>query len=319
MGKFTVIPQSTFDGLQVNAGVLLWNFNPDNPVAPKDEDIICATSGGVNASCVPTFSDYGEGIDNVPINMMELKRLDSWECKFSTTCLGTTPELIKLTLGAADINGVTKIVPRRDLQLRDFTDIWWVGDKANGGLVAIQLKNALSTGGFTLQSTKNGKGNITLEITGHVSIDAQDVVPMVFYSMDTDSFDDVTVSPEDGSETLFGELVSNMQTDVVVSNNSITGTLHFIEGGLAETGPLAGDGHFLALKFTNLDPDATSVKVGLDPSQGTGLVDIITDPDKNGVFKITNKSIQKFMVVSSDGTSSHTQAFDLSGLTLETV
>lgn len=186
MGKFTVIPQDAFDALQLDAGVLLKTFNPSNPVAPSDDALICATTGGINPSCVPTFSDFGEDVDNVPNNMKEFKHLDGWECKISTTSLGTSPELIKLALGCADIDGTdaTKIVPRMDLEQTDFTDIWWVGDRADGGMVAIQLKNALSTGGFSIQTSKNGKGTIGLELTGHVSISAQKEVPMVFYSAD---------------------------------------------------------------------------------------------------------------------------------------
>ena len=60
-------------------------------------------------------------------------------------------------------------------------------------MVAIQLKNALSSGGFTLQTTKNGKGQISVELTGHVSINEQTVMPMVFYSTnatDTQTADD---------------------------------------------------------------------------------------------------------------------------------
>ena len=76
------------------------------------------------------------------------------------------------------------MTPRRDLKQADFTDLWWVGDRADGGCVAIQIKNALSTGGFSLQTTKNGKGQLSVELTGHVSIDAQDTMPMVFYSLD---------------------------------------------------------------------------------------------------------------------------------------
>lgn len=183
--KFTVIPQNTFDDLQLDAGVLLNTFDPTNPVEPEDEDIICATTGGINVSCVPTFSDLGEDVDNVPLNMKELKHLDSWACTMGFTALGTSPEAIRLALGCADITAASgKIVPRRDLDQADFADLWWVGDKANGGLVAVQLKNALSTGGFVLQTTKNGKGQITVELTGHVSIDAQDTMPMVFYSLD---------------------------------------------------------------------------------------------------------------------------------------
>lgn len=183
--KFTVIPENTFDELQLDAGVLLKTFDPATPVAPADEAIICATTGGINVSCVPTFSDLGEDVDNVPVNMKELKHLDSWACTMSFTALGTSPESIKLALGCADIDSNTsKITPRRDLAQTDFADIWWVGDKANGGLVAVQLKNALSTGGFVLQTTKNGKGQVSVELTGHVSIDAQNTMPMVFYSMD---------------------------------------------------------------------------------------------------------------------------------------
>lgn len=189
MGKFTVIPQDTFSGLQLDAGVLLKKFTPTAPAAPADEDIICATTGGINATCVPTYSDLGEDVDNCPVNMKELKHLDSWECKLSFTSLGLSANAIKLALGAADIGDTSAskqdtITPRRDLKQTDFTDLWWVGDRADGGCVAIQIKNALSTGGFSLQTTKNGKGQLSVELTGHVSIDAQDTMPMVFYSLD---------------------------------------------------------------------------------------------------------------------------------------
>lgn len=182
MGKFTVIPQSTFEEMQMDAGVLLKTFDPTSPAKPADSAIICATTGGITVACVPTYSDLGEDVDNCPNNTKELKHLDGWDCTIETNSLGTSPELIKLALGAADINGTTKIVPRRDLAQTDFTDIWWVGDRADGGMVAVKLMNALSDGGFSLQTTKNGKGQTSLSIRGHVSIDEQDVVPMEFYS-----------------------------------------------------------------------------------------------------------------------------------------
>ena len=58
----------------------------------------------------------------------------------------------------------------------------------------------------------------------------------------------------------------------------------------------------------------TSVKVGLDPSAGSGLVEVIDDPDKNGVFKITNKDGQKFVIEAKNGTETKRQVFDLSAL-----
>lgn len=183
MGRFTVIPESTFKELQTDAGVLLRNFNPESPEAPADEDIICATTGGINPSCVPTYSDWGADVDNCPENTKELKHLDGWACGLSFTALGTSPEVIRLALGAADVEG-GKITPRADLKDTDFADLWWVGDRSDGGMVAVCLKNALSTGGFSLQTSKNGKGQISVTLTGHVSINAQKVVPMEFYSED---------------------------------------------------------------------------------------------------------------------------------------
>lgn len=182
MGLFTVIPQDTFDGLQLDAGVLLKKFDPAKVAAPADEDIICATTGGINISCVPTYSDLGEDVDNCPVNTKELKHLDGWGCKMSFTALGTSPENIKLALGAATVS-TTKVTPNRDLKQADFSDIWWAGDRADGGVVAACLKNALSTGGFTLKTTKDGKGQVSVELTGHVSIEAQDTMPMEFYSI----------------------------------------------------------------------------------------------------------------------------------------
>lgn len=203
MGIATKIPQNAFEGLQLDAGVLLNAFDPDSPSIP-DSAIICATTGGINVVCEPTYSDFGEDVDNVPNNMMEFKHLDGWNCTFSTTSLGTSAELIRYSLGAADITVATgKIVPRRDLRQTDFADIWWVGDRADGGLVAVRLMNALSTAGFSLQTTKNGKGQIALELTGHVSINDQDTMPMEFYSLD----------PEDAGSTYTYTAVTPVGTE----------------------------------------------------------------------------------------------------------
>lgn len=115
---------------------------------------------------------------------------------------------------------------------------------------------------------------------------------------------------------MFGTLVSDMQEHVSVArNNVITGTIKYLtEGELVDAW---GPGHFLALKFDDIYEDATSCRVGMDPSYGSGLVEIINDPDKDGAFKITNKDEQVFKCVTSDGTHELVQTYDLSELVLE--
>ena len=124
---------------------------------------------------------------------------------------------------------------------------------------------------------------------------------ILFYMEDEDITPNVSVDAVSGTTTLFDHQVSTFQRDVSVSGKRVLGKLKFIEGGLASSGPLAGDGYFLALQFSATNWDAyTDVKVGLSPSAGTGLVSIINDPDKNGVFKITDTKKQKFIIETTD-------------------
>lgn len=186
--KFKKIPESTFQQLQLNAGVLLSSFTPAS-ASVVDANILGATSGGVNFTAAPTYSDYGDDIDNCPKNMKELKKLDSWGVTLSGTFLTVTPASAKLLIGAADTDSAdtTKVVPRSDVLDGDFKDIWWVGDysdkngETNGGFVAIHMLNGLSTGGFQIQSTDNGKGQFAFTFTGHYSMDAQETVPFEVY------------------------------------------------------------------------------------------------------------------------------------------
>ena len=183
--KYTKIPETTFKNLQLNAGVLLSTFDPGTATV-TNESIIGATTGGINFTAAPTFSDYGEDIDNCPKNTKELKKLDSWDITMSGTYVTVDANAVKALVAAADVSG-NKITPRNDLKLTDFTDVWWVGDysdqngETNGGFVAIHMMNALSTGGFAIQSSDNGKGNFAFTYTAHYSMSAQDTVPFEVY------------------------------------------------------------------------------------------------------------------------------------------
>lgn len=183
--KFNKIPEDTFKQIQLGAGVLLSNFNPETGELDLS-DILGATSGGVNFSAVPSYSDYGEDIDNCPKNTKELKKLDAWEVKMSGSYVTATAESVRSTCGAADVSG-NKITPRADLKDTDFADLWWVGDysdkngETNGGFIALHMMNGLSTGGFVIQSTDKAKGKFSFEYTGHYSIAEQTVVPFEAY------------------------------------------------------------------------------------------------------------------------------------------
>ncbi len=186
--KFTQIPSDTFSHLQLNAGLLLSSFDPSTATVDSS-GILGATSGGVEFKAKPSYTDFGEDIDNCPANMKELKRLDSIEVTMSGTLVTATAEVVRQLVGAADVDSgdATHVVPRNDLTEADFTDVWWVGDYSdkngdkNGGFLAIHMENALSTGGFSLKSDNKKKGQMDFELTAHYSMDDPDKVPYEVY------------------------------------------------------------------------------------------------------------------------------------------
>lgn len=183
--KFNRIPEDTFKQIQLGAGAILSEFDPETEEISL-ANIVGASSGGVNFSATPTYSDYGEDIDNCPKNMMELKKLDSWDIKMTGSYVTVTPVAVASMIGAADVSG-NKVTPRSDISAADFKDLWWVGDysdkngEENGGYVAIHMMNTMSTGGFKMQSTDKAKGKFDFEYTAHYSMAKQGVVPFEVY------------------------------------------------------------------------------------------------------------------------------------------
>ena len=182
--KYSQLPADMFKNIQFNAGMIVTEFNLETGEAPENARL-GATSGGINFTATPTFSDYGEDIDNCPKNMKEMKRLDSWEAKLSGTFVSLNTTAGTMLCAAADASG-GGIVPRSVLKSTDFKDLWVIGDyseiNADGttgkaGFLAIKVLNALSTGGFQLQTGDKAKGQFAFEFTGHYSMEDPEKAP----------------------------------------------------------------------------------------------------------------------------------------------
>lgn len=207
--RFTQVKYDAFKEIQIEAGVITRYFDPSNPVLDR-ANILFTTSGGITITCKASFIDYFQDVDNVPNNTKEGKQVDDWDCSLSFTALDVSPEGVRIQLGAADIdsNDTNRVTPRREVRLTDFEDLWFVGDRADGGLVAVQLLDSLSTDGFSLKTTKKGKGNTSVTLTGHTSIDAPDTVPMNFYVIE--------------GSTTENHITFDKSSATVVEGNSVT-------------------------------------------------------------------------------------------------
>lgn len=135
-------------------------------------------------------------------------------------------------------------------------------------------------------------------------------------TVDNTPFAGPTVSASNPSTEYWGHLTSDLQENVAVSGNAITGHLKYVsEGALARDW---GPGNFIALKFTPAGGDtaATTYQVGIIPSEGAGMQTL--DSDMDAVLKVTNRNAQRIVVITSDGAGHETtQSYTLSGLTVD--
>lgn len=185
---FAQLPENMQKALATNAGLILKEFDPNASSITAETirpNILFATTGGVSTTCAMTPKDFGEDVDNCPKNTKELMQVESYECKMSGTALTITKESATSLFGVADVkttSGVDEISPRMTPKNEDFKTLWYVCPYGvEGGFVAIKLDNALSTGGFSMQSTDKEKAQFAFEYTGYSSIDTPDVVPFKFY------------------------------------------------------------------------------------------------------------------------------------------
>lgn len=212
--KYTQIPATAFQNIQLNAGILTDSFVPSTGVIGR---MLGATTGGVQFQDSVEYTDFGEDIDNCPKNMLELKKLDSHEVTMSGTFVTVDSTTAKTLVAVGDVDALdsTHIIPRNEVLTTDFTDIWWIGDYSdvntgdNAGFIAIHLMNALNTGGFQIQSTDKGKGQFAFEFTGHYSMQAQDTVPYEIYI-------------QQGGESALGSVLINTHAVTLAEGDNIT-------------------------------------------------------------------------------------------------
>lgn len=185
MWKATRLTADAAQHMQTNAGLLLKKFDVKNPAEPKDEDIVCETTGDFSITCVPNTTDFFEDVNNAPTNTMEGKRITGWNCGLSITALSISEETIVLSLGAADVSTDKGVNPRRQYKTEDFKALYWIGDMIDENkLFAVVMDNTVSTGGLSFTSTNNGKGKLALTLTPHASLEDQEKIPMAFYILE---------------------------------------------------------------------------------------------------------------------------------------
>lgn len=120
----------------------------------------------------------------------------------------------------------------------------------------------------------------------------------------------LSVKPEDGEAVLFGKAVNELQSDMVVADDEVTGTLKYVNGYVDfSSNTSEQSGNYLALKI-----EAETVVELVGGTKGP----VALDDDMNIVLLIKNKDTQSIKVTTTHNGESITKIYGLSGLTLET-
>lgn len=125
----------------------------------------------------------------------------------------------------------------------------------------------------------------------------------------------LSVKPEDGEAVLFGKAVNGLQSDMVVADDEVTGTLKYVNGYVDfSSNTSEQSGNYLALKIEAEPAEAETVVELVGGTKGP----VALDDDMNIVLLIKNKDTQSIKVTVDDGKDSATKTYGLTRLILET-
>lgn len=187
----TGLRPETFDNLQLNAGVFLFNFDAsqhkdagalEDAVLAALEDgsqIMGATIGGGSFNATPSIRQIEADGMRYPVVGSTVN--DMWTVNLSTTMKEVTPENFKRALLSCDLvkNGsVTTLTVRTDITPTDYIPkLSWVGDTSRG-FALIELDNVLNVSGASFTFTDKGEGKIPVEFQAHLDdITKMDTAP----------------------------------------------------------------------------------------------------------------------------------------------
>ena len=114
---------------------------------------------------------------------------------------------------------------------------------------------------------------------------------------------------------LLGKDANDLQENIAIANNAITGTLKYVTGYTGFSGDVSEQsGNYLAIKIEAYSGSTITVEL----VNGTVGHPVTLDADGMIVLKITNTETQSITIVATRGTVSETQSYSIAGLTLAT-
>lgn len=198
-GHTTGLTAGTFSNIQLNAGIFVINADYSSianatALATAIANLKAGTSSAFGTGAKLLGATRGGGSFQIKRETREVdadgKRygfkgdtfVDSVDSQLSTTMIEVTLEGIQKALPGSAITGSS---PKRTLKLATaigtsdyLTNICWIGDRADGKLILINLLNALNQADFNLTFVDKGEGTIPVEFHAkQATVDDYDYAP----------------------------------------------------------------------------------------------------------------------------------------------
>ena len=182
---FNGITEKTMENLQLDAGVVFKNFdvNKDTYESAKTAGkCLGATQGGGTFTAKAAFRQIS--IDGTIGRVKGATDVTSWDVSFSTTVLETTPETLRLALGAAEIvtasddkttipSGYKLVRGKNHVSDEDYIEnITWIGNLTGSDKpIIIQVFNAFNEDGLAYAVADQSEGKVGMTLWGYNSIE----------------------------------------------------------------------------------------------------------------------------------------------------
>ena len=187
--KFSQLPINTIEKVQINAGIIVDEFDPTTGVIGT---VLAATGGGSEFDPHPTITDWGEGIDNMPAGTWQMAQIDHFEPHLTSTFMTMQPSLARMIQAGATMES-GHIIPSHVLDAANFDDIWLLGDYSavntdggtgstqKAGFIALHLKHAMNVLGFRWKTNDKNKGEFAVDFRAFYDLEDLDDVPFELY------------------------------------------------------------------------------------------------------------------------------------------
>ena len=186
--RYTGYTAQTKQNRMTGAGAYYLNYDPttDTP-STATAKLIGATKGG--GSFMAKANIRTIEIDGIPGRVMGMEEIDSWDAEMTANVIEVTAETIALALGAAKTTtpvspaNYTKIEGKNTIDPTDYEDnVPFIGTVSGFDTpVIIQIFNALSTDGLSINPKDKDDAVIPMRWTGHYDEDSLDNPPFAIW------------------------------------------------------------------------------------------------------------------------------------------